>query len=96
MADISIKRQHSLDFERAKEITHALVEAVQKDFPSLVSNIKWNGDQTAADVKGKGFSGKFSMSANTIDIEVALKFYAKPFKSKVEGKILKKLDEHFS
>jgi hypothetical protein len=96
MSDITIKRSHTLGFDRAKEITQALVAAVKQDFPSLVNDIKWNADKTAADVQGKGFTGRFSMSEGVISIDISLKFFAKPFKSKVEGKILKKLDEHFS
>lgn len=87
MSDISMKRAHNMDLAKAKETTEKIIQEVQSNFPALVDTIKWNGDKTAADVKGKGFKGTFAVDATNIAIDIKLGLFAKPFKGKVEERM---------
>lgn len=95
MADISVRRPHGMSAEDAKAKVHQVVADIEGEFPSLVDEIKWNDDKTNANVKGKGFSGTFQVTASDVMIDVDLKFFARPFKGKVEKSINSRMDEYF-
>ena len=95
MADISIAHKHGLTLDEAKTKTESIVDDVLADFPSLIDKINWNGDKTRADLKGKGFSGLFAVTDEAMKIDIDLKFFAKPFKSKVEEKIQNRIEKYF-
>lgn len=94
MSDISIRRKHGLSADKIKTITQQVVSAVQGEFPSLVSDIQWNSDQTEAKVKGKGFTGTFGFNAEEIMVDIDLSFFAKPFKGTVSEKIQERLNNY--
>ncbi len=96
MADISVRRDHGMTKEEAKSKVQSIVADVEEEFSSLVDDIKWNGDQTKADVKGKGFSGEFSVNDKAVSIDINLKLFARPFKGKVEDRITARMDEYFA
>lgn len=96
MADISLRRPHGAPFEEAKTKVAQIVSDVQSEFPSLVESISWNGDQTKANVKGKGFSGEFQVDAKDVAIDINLSLFARPFKGKVEEKIASRMTKYFS
>jgi putative polyhydroxyalkanoate system protein len=96
MADISIRREHSLGVDTVKTVAKKVVDGVRNEYPSLVKDISWNGDETVAKVKGKGFTGTFSFKASEVVIDIDLSFFARPMKGKVEGIIKERLEEHFS
>ena len=87
MSDISVKRAHNMDLANAKEMTGRVVKDVKEAFPKLVSDINWNRDQTEASVKGRGFTGKFSVDATNIAIDIKLSMLTRPFKGSVETKV---------
>ncbi|MBA2663012.1 MAG: polyhydroxyalkanoic acid system family protein [Bradymonadaceae bacterium] len=95
MSDISVRRSHGSTLEEAKSKIEKVVSDVEKEFPSLVNSIDWNGDKTNAKVKGKGFTGEFKVDAKDVAIDVDLSFFAKPFKAKVEEKIVSRMQEYF-
>ena len=96
MADISIKKKHGLTLEDAQERIDKVVTDIKAEFSSLIKSIEWNKQKTRADVKGKGFSGVFSVDETDIGIDVDLSFFAKPFKEKVETKINEELTNYFT
>ena len=87
MSSISIKRAHGKDLDSAKAMTDKVVTDVQEAFPKLVSDIKWNGDKTKADVKGTGFTGTFAVDDTNIAVDIKLGMMTRPFKGKVEKKV---------
>ena len=95
MADISLRHKHELGLEKAKELTRKIASDVQGEFPSLIKSIDWNGAGTEAKLKGRGFSGTFSVSDNTMGIDVSLSLIARPFKDKVEKKIKDRITQYF-
>ncbi len=96
MSDISIRRKHSFSPDKVQSTIKKVVETVQSEFPSLVSDITWNSDQTEAKVKGKGFTGQFSFTGDEVAVDIDLSFFAKPFKGKVEEKIQERLNQFLS
>jgi len=94
MADISVKKEHGMDFEDAKTKVYEVVSGLQKDM-DYVDSVDWNADQTAADVKGKGFKGKFAVDPQNVSVDIDLKFFAKPLKGKIADKIERHLDRYF-
>lgn len=95
MADISVRRPHGMSEDEAKNKVEQVVADVQEEFSSLVDEIDWNADKTRADVKGKGFKGQFQVTDSDVAIDIDLKFFARPFKGKVEAKINSRMDEYF-
>ncbi len=87
MAKIEREINHHLSLEAAKTAAAELVNKVQSNFGSLISEIKWNDDKTVADVKGKGFTGNFKITDSSVKILIELGLLTSPFKGKVEEKI---------
>lgn len=95
MADISLRRPHGMAEEDAKAKVHNVVADIENEFPSLVNDISWNDEKSQAKVDGKGFKGQFQVTSDEVMIDIDLSFFAKPLKSKVEGKIARRMDEYF-
>ncbi len=95
MADIDLRQAHHTDLEKAKSVIEKIVTKVGEDYPSLVSSIDWNNDKTQAKVKGKGFSGQFSVDDTEVAIAIDLNMLTRPFKGKVQDKILDHLKTNF-
>ncbi len=95
MPKINRTRKHTLGLDDAKVLVKKIVEDVKQSYPMLVDDIRWNNDNTSAQVKGKMFEGKFQVTATDISIDIDLSFLAKPFMGKVESRIDTKLEEYF-
>lgn len=87
MAKIEREIQHNLSLDNAKAAAAALVDKVQKNFASLIKDIKWNDDKTVANVSGKGFTGNFQINDKCVKILIELGLLTTPFKGQVEAKI---------
>jgi putative polyhydroxyalkanoate system protein len=94
MSDISVKRSHGMEFDQAKDKVHEIVSDLQNDI-EYIDKVSWNGDGTAADIKGKGFSGDVRVNDSDVIMEIKLKLFAKPFKGTIEEKITKRMDSYF-
>jgi putative polyhydroxyalkanoate system protein len=94
MADISVRRSHGMDYDQAKEKVNQIVSDLQNDI-EYIDKVTWNNEGNAADVKGKGFSGDFRVDEDDIMVEIDLKFFAKPFKGKIEQQVKKRMDSYF-
>ena len=95
MSDISVRRPHGMTEEDAKAKVKDVVTDIEDEFPSLVNDIKWNDAKTKADVKGKGFNGKFQITDTDVMIDIDLSLFARPFKGKVESRIVSRMEEYF-
>ena len=93
MAKIEREIPNPFGLEGAKPKIAAFIEKLQASYGSLLSDVKWNDDKTAADVSGKGFKGNFSITENALKIAVDLGLAASLFKGKIEGEIDEKLKE---
>ncbi len=96
MADISVKKEHGLSLSEAQGKIDQVVSDIKSEFSSLIKSIDWNDEKTHAKVKGKGFSGDFTVDEANVGIDIDLSFFAKPFKEKVETKINERLAAYFS
>jgi putative polyhydroxyalkanoate system protein len=94
MADISVRRNHGMEFDQAKGKVQEIVSDLQNDI-DYIDKVSWNADGTAADIKGKGFSGDVRVTESDVVMEIKLKLFAKPFKGKIEEKIEKRMDSYF-
>ena len=87
MAKIEREITHHMSLDKAKSVAENLVAKLQGSFGSLISEVNWNADKTAASVKGKGFSGNFEVNDTVAKIVIELGLLTSPFKSKVEEKV---------
>lgn len=87
MAKIEREFKHSFGLEGGKKIVSALAEKLQANFGSFISNVEWNADKTAADVKGKGFDGNFVVSEDSVKMVMNLGLLTSAFKGKIESEI---------
>ncbi|MFO0552916.1 MAG: polyhydroxyalkanoic acid system family protein [Polyangiaceae bacterium] len=92
MATIDIKRNHTLGVEVAKQKAAELADGM-KDKLGIVW--KWDGNNIKFDAPSgmaKGSTGKVSVSASEIRVEIDLPFLLRPMKGAVESKVNEKLD----
>ncbi len=95
MPDISIHRTHELSLDDARAKIDMIVEDIQTEFGSLVSDVTWNKDRTSAAVSGKAFKGTFTLGAGKVGIDIDLKLFVKPLKGKISGKIEERMTRYF-
>ncbi|MGM0557346.1 MAG: polyhydroxyalkanoic acid system family protein [Myxococcota bacterium] len=93
MADVQIKREHGLDHSEAKDRIKAIVDDLEQNL-DLLDTVDWTSDSYAK-ISGKGFKGHFEVDEDNVNVEIDLKFFAKPFKGKVQEKIASRMDKHF-
>ena len=94
MADITVRRNHGMELDEAKDKAHDVLDDIKDDI-EYIDSIDWNADGSEADVSGKGFSGTFSVDENAVVVDIKLKFLAKPFKGKIQQQVEKHVDRHF-
>lgn len=87
MAKIEKVIKHSLGLEGAKSAVNSLLTKLQSNYGSLLGDIKWNDDKTAADISGKGFKGNFCVTEDCMKLNIELGLLASAFKGKIEQEI---------
>jgi putative polyhydroxyalkanoate system protein len=93
MATIDINRPHTLGADIAKERAEELAKSMEK---KLGIRWKWEGSQIHFDAPSgaaKGATGKVSVDASNVRVEVDLPFLLRAIKGTVEAKVKEKLDE---
>jgi putative polyhydroxyalkanoate system protein len=93
MADVRVSREHGLEHEEARAKIKEIVEDLERTLDPL-DTVDWKSD-SHADISGKGFSGHFAVDETNITVEIDLKFFARPFKGKIQSKIESRIDNHF-
>lgn len=87
MAKIEKTIKHHMSLDSAKSKAEGLVAMLEEKYPSILSDVEWNEDKTSANVKGKMFSGNFSVNETDLAINIELGFLASPFKGKIESEL---------
>lgn len=93
MAKIDREFKNPVGLEAAKTKIAEILDNIQKDYGKFISEIKWNDDKTSADVKGKMFSGKFTVSEEKIHVQVELGLLASAMKGTIEENIAKEIEK---
>ena len=93
MAKIEREIPNPFGIDGAKPKVLALVEKLKESYGSVLGDIKWNDDQTSADISGKGFKGNFSITDSAIKVAIDLGLAASLFKGKIESQIDEKLKD---
>lgn len=86
MATIDISRNHNLGKEEAKKRANAILERMKGS-----TGIKgsWSGDRFDITAPAKGV---FTVTDNSVRIEIDLPMLMRPLKGKIESKINEELD----
>lgn len=88
MADIEIKREHSLGVDGATERLRSIEPKLRDKFGVT---LVWEGDR--AQVKGKGVSGDVSVDAQSVGLSLKLGLMLKPLKGKIRESIERSVDK---
>lgn len=95
MPDIRLRRRHGLGLAAARRRAEAVAEELERDHAHLVQSVDWNDEGTRAEVRGRGFRGRFTLSEEEVGIDVELGLLARAFRGRVEQTLAAQLDEHF-
>lgn len=87
MANISIRRRHSLDHKKAKAAAQKIARDLDQRFDLAH---EWNGDEVS--FERPGLSGSMHVGKNEIRLDVELSFLLLPLKGPIERAIHKELD----
>jgi putative polyhydroxyalkanoate system protein len=93
MADVKVTREHGLDRDEAKGKVKEIVDDLEQTLDPL-DKVEWTNDSFAK-ISGKGFKGHFEVDDTNVNVEIDLKFFAKPFKGKIQEKIESRIEKHF-
>lgn len=92
MATIDIRRNHTLGLEAAKEKAAGLADGMKEklglDWAWDGNNIKFNASSGMA----KGVTGKVTVEAESIRVEIDLPFLMRAMKGTIESKVNQNLD----
>lgn len=92
MATIDIRRQHSLNKDDAKMRAEELAKSMQD---KLGIRWQWQGDVIDFDApsgSAKGATGKVTVDAASVRVEIDLPFLLRAVKGMIESKVNEKLD----
>jgi hypothetical protein len=95
MATIEIRYPHGTTPEDASKRARLLMQQFVKDRAELVKELRWPEGASAGAMDGRGFDGKFSVTASEVRIDIDLSLLTRPFKAKVESRLLEKLAAEF-
>lgn len=92
MADIHILREHSLGFEAARKIAFEWAEQAEQEFDMECTYVEGDGLDEVI-FKRSGVSGMLQVSEAKFELSAKLGFLLGAFKDKIEGEIVKNLDQ---
>ena len=96
MATLNFSRRHNQSTAEASRRVRSVIEDFQSRYSSHLNRISWADDETWATAEGKRFRARFDVDDDNVVVHVELiGMMARVLKSKVESKIIEKLDEHF-
>ena len=91
MANIHIKRTHTLGIENARTEVEKLAQALKSE---IQADYKWSGDKLL--FKRSGASGTIDVGADYIDLDIKLGMALSLMKGKIEDSINTKLNAALS
>jgi hypothetical protein len=95
MATIEIRYPHGTTLEDASRRARLLMQQFVADRAELVKELRWPEGATSGVMDGRGFDGKFSVTASEVRLDIDLSLLTRPFKAKVESRLLEKLAAEF-
>ena len=94
MATIEIRHPHKTNSGDAQARTRRLLAAFAEEKSELVKSIEWL-EAGRAVAHGRGFEGQFSVTETDIVVDIDLSFLTRPFKGKVESRLMQRLVAEF-
>ena len=91
MADIKIRREHSLGLPKARKVAWQWAEEVEKKFDMECTVLEGEYSDTVQ-FKRSGVSGTLVVAADHFDLNAKLGFLLGAFAKTIEGEIEKNLD----
>jgi len=92
MADIHIRREHTLGLTKARELAWAWAENVEDKFQMVCTVVEGKaGDKV--EFKRPGASGTLDVTATQFELRAKLGFLLGAFKGTIESEIEKELDK---
>jgi putative polyhydroxyalkanoate system protein len=88
MPKLNIEKKHSLGAAEARKRLDAMSAKLSEKY-GLQSTWK---NETEAEVKGTGATGKISIGADKVTVFIDLSFALTPLKGKIEEKVTRELD----
>ena len=95
MASLTWKKIHGVTQSEAETRIKGMVEDFAAQYPKLNIQVRWRPDGRGADAEGRGFQASFDVTDSSIDVRVKLSFIARPFKSKIETRMVSSLNTAF-
>ena len=92
MADIQIAREHALGFAQARKVAFKWAEQAEEKF-DMACTYEEGEDSDLVSFTRSGVSGTLLVSADSFELNAKLGFLLGAFKDKIEGEIVKNLDE---
>ncbi|AOF87346.1 polyhydroxyalkanoic acid system family protein [Hydrogenophaga sp. RAC07] len=92
MADIHIERDHQLGMGGARKLAWRWAEQAESDF-DMSCTYEEGDDCDEVQFTRSGVSGTLKVSADKFELDARLGFLLGAFKERIEGEIVKNLDE---
>ena len=90
MADVSIRREHGLSLQQAKEAAGQIAERMAGEFDMTT---QWNGDVLS--FRRSGVAGTLALREHEAQIDITLDFLFKAFAGTLEEKVARNMDKFF-
>jgi hypothetical protein len=95
MATIEIRFPHRTTLDDATKRARVLIQQFATDRSEFVKELKWPEGAYAGTMDGRGFDGRFNVTATEVRIDIDLSLLTRAFKGKVETRLLQKLEAEF-
>ena len=92
MADIQIQRKHKLGLAQARKIAFAWAEQVEQEFDMECTYAEGDTEDEVSFTRS-GVSGTLRVTKDEFDLHAKLGFLLGAFKDRIEGEIVKNLDD---
>jgi putative polyhydroxyalkanoate system protein len=92
LANLHIRREHSLTLAAARKIAHTWAEQVQSDF-GMECTYEEGANEDRLHFTRSGVNGVLVVTADHFDLDAKLGFLLGAFKGKIEAEIVKNLDD---
>ncbi len=92
MANLHIRREHTLSLAAARKIAHSWADQVQSDF-GMECDYAEGAKEDRVSFTRSGVSGTLVVTADHFDLDAKLGFLLGAFKGKIEAEIVKNLDD---
>jgi hypothetical protein len=95
MATIEIRYPHGTTLDDAAARARKLMQQFTTERAELVKELRWPEGAVQGTMEGRGFDGKFKVTATEVHLDVDMSMLTRPFKGKVESRLLEKLAAEF-